>query len=274
MIDDDAYVRELLAILTNPDPTCSDPSDPYRLADDLIDRYDGFGSDFWVESLRRVSDGPWDELEVTFGLDIAALSDSARFSEVPGRSTFRVTFDREWRELSRYDEPAAYAPRIASGVDRAVRDLVGRHRSPRPEAIETLATPTDSASIEVLWDGLLAELGSRGSAREIAPGCIEMTMNDDPGEPPQVLTVLVTRAQWAEFVRQGSHDYLYFDELIGPREDDEVFVVFTGGCFVRSIREKLPPVHGGVAIERRLAEIRAEHPEAKGGWFAFEPPAG
>ncbi len=82
VIDDEAYVRELLAILTNPHPTGISPDDPYGQADDGIDRYGGFGRDYWVEDLRPVDDGPWAELEVTFGL---AVPDDPACREVPDR---------------------------------------------------------------------------------------------------------------------------------------------------------------------------------------------
>jgi hypothetical protein len=52
-MEDDAYARELWAILTNPTPTGIEPDDPYGQADDGIDRYNGFGRDVWVESRRQ-----------------------------------------------------------------------------------------------------------------------------------------------------------------------------------------------------------------------------
>ena len=102
MIDDATYVRELLAILTNPQPSGISPTDPYGMSDDGIDRYDGFGREVWVESLRVTDDGPWKELEVTFGLDVPG---DPAFREVPSSGTVRFPFGADWRELSRYAEP-------------------------------------------------------------------------------------------------------------------------------------------------------------------------
>ena len=50
VMHDEAYVQELLAILTNPAPTGIDPADPDDQADDRTDRYDGFGRDLRVTS--------------------------------------------------------------------------------------------------------------------------------------------------------------------------------------------------------------------------------
>ena len=53
-MSEEEYVATLLAILTNPAPSGIDPADPYRRADDGIDRYDGFGRDVRVIDLGVV----------------------------------------------------------------------------------------------------------------------------------------------------------------------------------------------------------------------------
>ncbi len=63
---------------------------------------------------------------------------------------------------------------------------------------------------------------------------------------------------------------MYISELVGPRDEDEKFLVFYRGDMVRSVRGELPPVRGR-AFERRIARSRAEHPDAEFGWFAYRP---
>jgi hypothetical protein len=104
VIADGAYVAQLRALLASPDL--------WRSVREVR-----------VESLRPVDDGPWPELEVSFGL---VLPDDARYRDVPRSGTLRLPFAREWRELSRYADPAAYAPEIASAVESAAADLVGQ----------------------------------------------------------------------------------------------------------------------------------------------------
>ncbi len=190
-MDDEAYVQELPAILTNPRPSGIDPADPYGLADDGIDRYDGFGRDFWVERLQQVSDGPWDKLEPTFG-----VMHDPRVQGRPRGGICRVTFDLEWRELSRYADPAAYAPMIAWQVGRAARKLVQQHGSSRPESQDGDAVRRSLPAAQ-LWERLIAHLGSHGPTLQTAPGRLEVNAEDGTDD---VLTVLVTPEQWVDLV--------------------------------------------------------------------------
>ena len=71
-MSEEEYVATLLAILTNPAPSGIDPADPYRRADDGIDRYDGFGRDVRVIDLGVVDGRYGDDLEVSFVLSLPA----------------------------------------------------------------------------------------------------------------------------------------------------------------------------------------------------------
>jgi hypothetical protein len=102
---------------------------------------------------------------------------------------------------------------------------------------------------------------------ELAPGRIEVRPSE--GDP---FTVVVTHDQWEDVLRNHAwaDPELYIAELLGPRDEDETYVVFYDGDLARSTREKLPPVRGR-AFERRLAELRVEDPDARPGWYAHSP---
>ena len=260
MIEDEAYVRELLAILTNPHPTGISPDDPYRQADDGIDRYGGFGRDYWVEALRPVDDGPSAELQVSYGV---AVPDDPSCRDVPDRGTMRVPFGREWRHLSRYAEPAAYAPRIAASLGPEVGRLVERNRLPRREPTDLAAVRARLPTQDEVWDELVTFLGGLGSARQVADGRLKVSIEDEAGGTPDRITVLVTPEQWTNFVARHDDWQMRLDEVLGPRKDDELFLLFMGVGFARSIREELPPVHGGIEKERRSADLRASGAELR-----------
>jgi hypothetical protein len=243
--EDEAFVARLLAILTNPEPTGIAPDDPYGQADDGIDRYDGFGSDFWVESLQVVDGMHGAELEVTVGLAVPAHETS----RIPARAVARVPFERSWRQLSGYDSPANYAPYVAREAGRAATAQVQQHLGGASSAAGGSArgpVPGRDVQWRLLLDGLAAEAGP---AVEVSPGRIEVRMADsaDPVHTDsQVVTVIVTPDQWHDVLSaHGSRDVeMYVAELLGPRDPDEHFVVFYRGDLVRSIRAELPPVQG------------------------------
>ena len=262
-MQDVAYARSLFAILTNPHPTGVDPDDPYGQADDGIDRYDGFGRDVWVESLEVAEGEHGAELLVGFGLALPSLPD---WQGGPLRGSLRLPFDGEWRELSGYADPAAYAPVVAYEVERAAGRHVERHRR-RPADTTRVdrarLLPSREAQRQILLDALRDE----GTVREVAPGRIELHRTGGT-----VVTVVVSPDQWEQVLVDhawGNVD-MYFSELLGPRQEDETYVVFYNGDLTRSTREKLPPVRGR-AFEHRLAEARATRPAAQFGWFASSP---
>ena len=236
-MDDEAYLQRLFEILSNRDPAGIDPGDPYGQADDGIDRYDGFGRDVWVESLKLVGspDGP--EADIEFGL---AVPQQAQLQGLPHRGTVRVPVEAEWRQLSGYADPAAYAPVVARAVERAARKHVERHLADNSH----LARERHRAvlpSREEQWRLLLDALGAEGTVIEVAPGRIEFQGSDGPA-----VTILVSAEQWERVLRDHAWGdvELYVAELLGPRQEDELFVVFYGGELWRSTREKLPPVRG------------------------------
>jgi hypothetical protein len=262
-MEDEAYARELLAILTNPQPTGIDPADPYGQADDGIDRYDGFGRDFWVESVAVAAGEHGPELLVEYGLAVPPDPDPV---DVAQHGTLRLAFDSEWRDLSGYEDPAAYAPVVAGEVGIAVgRQLERQQRDPTGSREVDEGRP--ALGSDARWQILLAALSQEGAVREVAPGRIEVR-----GPEGAAVNVVVTPRQWEQVLADhvGDDVDLYFAELLGPRQDDETFLVFCNGDLVRSTREKLPPVRGR-ALEREISEARAEHPLGQVGWHAYPP---
>jgi hypothetical protein len=262
-MQDVAYAERLFAILTNPHPSGIDPDDPYGQADDGIDRYDGFGREFWVESLEVAEGEHGAELLVGFGL---AVPSGVDWQGVPPHGSLRLPLDAEWRELSGYEDPAAYAPLVAFKVGIAAGRHVEGHRS-RPADTLGVDRSAQLPSREAQWQTLLGALRDEGTVREVAPGRIELRYSAGA-----VVTVVVTPDQWEMVLAHrawGDVD-MYIAELLGPRDGDETYVVFYDGDLVRSTREKLPPVRGR-ARERRLAETRAKDPDGQLGWFAYGP---
>lgn len=263
-MEDEPYARRLFAILTNPHPTGIDPADPYGQADDGIDRYDGFGRDVRVESVAVAEGEHGSELLVEFGLAVPSGPDLLGFQQ---RGTLRLAFDAEWRELSGYEDPAAYAPVVAREVWSAAGRQVERHRRGHAELREgderRLAMPRPDAQ----WQILLAALSDEGAVREVAPGRIEVH-----GPEGAVVTVVVTPHQWEQVLADhvGGDVDLYFADLLGPRQDDETFLVFYNGDLFRSTREKLPPVRGR-ALDREIAQAQAADGVAQVGWHAHPP---
>lgn len=262
-MQEEAYAETLFAILTNPHPAGIDPDDPYGRSDDGIDRHDGFGRDYWVESLEIVDGEHGTELLVGFGLGVPTGADG---QGVPPHGSLRLPFDAEWRDLSGYEDAAAYAPVVAHRVGIAAGVHAERHRR-RPADTGEGERALELPSREEQWEILLGALGGEGTVREVAPGRIEL--RDSAGG---VVTVLVSPDQWERVLVDhawGDVD-LYVAELLGPCQEDERYVVFYDGDLHRSTREKLPPVRGR-ALERRLADACADHPDGDVGWFAYGP---
>jgi hypothetical protein len=241
-VDDEAYARELLAILTNREPTGIDPADPYGQADDGIDRYDGFGRDVWVESVNVVPGEHGAEVEVGYTFEGAGTH---------AHGTTRLAVDAEWRHLSGYDDPAAYAPQVAGAVESAARSDFERARENGDEARLVTSLPDRPTQ----WRLLLDALADEGEVRTVGPGRLEVAITTDAESSPQLVTVVVTADEWEEVLLDDGalHDLsLYFADLIGPIDEDETYIVFYKGGLHRSTREKRPPV-SGTAMARRLA---------------------
>jgi len=263
-MEDDAYARRLFAILTNRHPTGVDPEDPYGQADDGIDRYDGFGRDVWVESVAVAHGEHGAELVVEFGLVLPSEPD---LRGVPQGGTHRVPFDAEWRELSGYAEPAVYAPVVAAEVEIAARDHVERYWRRRADPVGGGQGRPALPARDAQWQIFLGALGDEGAVREVAPGRIEIHVSGGA-----VVTVVVSPDQWERVLAGPAWGEvgLYFAELLGPRQEDEEFVVFYNGALARSTREKMPPVRGR-AFQRMMAKARDHDPDAQFGWFAHPP---
>jgi anti-sigma regulatory factor (Ser/Thr protein kinase) len=266
-VDDDDYVQALQAILTDPEPTGIDPGDPDGTADDGIDRFDGFGREVLVESLAVAGGDHGAELVVTFALTSPPETEGQR---VPARGVVRLPLDREWRELSGYADPAAYAPEVANRVMRAAHEHVVRHHQGRDWLEARNRARGSLPSHDEQWRMLLDALSMVGRPVEVAPGRIELHLADGWSEDGNsVVTVLVTPEEWEEVLafRAGDDHDLYVDELLASRDDDERFVVFHDGDLACSTREQLPPVRGR-ALARKLAALGATRPGAELGWYA------
>lgn len=288
-MSDEEYVAQLQAILTNPAPTGIDPADPYGQADDGIDRYDGFGRDVRVVGLQVVDGQHCDELEVSFVLELP-VGDPA-WDGVPEQGATRVPFDAEWRRLSGFDDPAAYAPEVARRVLFATRDHVVRHqhggrlarRLARRRAASRAALPDRDGQRELL----LQTLAGEGDVVQVAPDRFDLRLRSEGDEAraegvmgrgvldasPEVITFVLTPDEWEEVLVDQHQDdlQLYLAETIADPDPDERFVVFHDGALHRSTREQLPPVRGR-ARERARAQWRSEHPAKPGdGWYSYEP---
>lgn len=256
-MDDEAYVAELLAILTNPNPSGIDPDDPYGRADDGIDRYGGFGRDVWVTSLA-IDEGEYGlELVVGFGLTVPV---TGKLKGLPPAGTVALPFDHDWRMLSGYGTAAAYAPEVAQEVESAVHTHVEQFTRPEPAP-----DPRDLPPRDVQWQRLLDVLATEGAVREVGPGRIEVEV--EHGGAVRVITVVMNPDQWEAILRKAEYPYVYVEETISSRDDDELFLVVFRGRMEMSIREQLPPVRG-TATKRFFDGLRADNPDADFGWRA------
>jgi hypothetical protein len=249
-VDDATYVQELFDILTRPlDP--DEPLDHYGTGRDGIDRYDGFGRDVRVTSARVVPGEHTPMLELGFVLD---LPDDPALAGVPDTGSFRLPVDAEWRRLSGYDDPAAYAPRVAREVARKVHEHVRAHQAPEP-------TSGELPSSDEMQRLLLAGLTREGTVRQVAPGRFEVVGTWDPSS---VVTVLVTPEQWKRVVARQRVDVApddFFADLLGPLDPGtHPFVVFWEDDLVASSRKELPPVDP--PVETRFVP--------GGAWFAYD----
>ena len=288
-MSDEEYVATLLAILTNPAPSGIDSADPYRLADDGIDRYDGFGRDVQVLALRVV-DGPCgDELEVSFVLRLPP--GDPEWDDVPEHGSTRMPFDAEWRRLSGFGDPAAYAPQVAARVELAARQHAVQHqhggRRARARAEWRAAARAALPNREAQRHLLLQTLADEGDVVQVAHDRFDLHLRHAEdgdlsagaaergglGATPEVITFVLAPNEWEEvLVDEYAGDLrLYLAETLTDPDPDERFVVFYDGSLHRSTREQLPPVRGR-ARERARARWRAEHPLGPGdGWFAYDP---
>lgn len=257
-VDDEVYVAELSAILTNRQPVI-DPDDPYGGAEDGIDRYDGFGRDVWVESVAVAMGAYGAEVEVQFTL---AVPDRLATEGMADHGTVRAPVDGEWRELSGFGDPRAYAPVIAQQVEFAARAMVVRH-----EARMRGLPPTEPASAGTHWQALLDELSSYGRVVEVAPGRVELRESSSV-----VVTFVVSPEQWEVVVAThvGADFELYVAELLSPGLTDGDFVVFWDGRLTWSVREALPPVRRRPSDDRLVGD-GTNHPSANSGWYAYAP---
>lgn len=261
-MDDEEYARHLFEVLARPlDP--DETVDEYGMGADLIDRYDGFGTEVRVTSIGVVPGEHGTQVEVAFAIDVP---DDL---EVPAEGLVLLPVAAEWRQAQGVQEPAAYAPWAARAILRAARCHIDAHRgAPREDA-----PVPDCETQRALLDDVLKQESAfgEGSFEEVAPG--RFVVRRSPGHQPW--TILVSPDQWEQVVRRhGSRKtwlLAHFSELLASGHHDDRFLVFWEGDLVRSIREELPPVDGWL---RALLALRAAGPPHLGpgdGWFAYRP---
>lgn len=215
--DDAPYVRKLFAILTNPSPTGIDSVDPYEQADDRIDRYGGFGRDLRVTSATVMPSEHGAMVELGYELEIP---DRLDLPGVPRQNSIRLQVAAQWRAASNLDDPADYAPMVACRLMSSIHQHVSAHQSPATDRSDRLVAGEH-------WAVLIEHLGHEGTVRELPSGRIEVTQIRGGGEG-EVVTVLVTPEQWELVMHRhiGPVPSDYFADLLGPRNDDELFLVF------------------------------------------------
>ena len=187
-----------------------DANDPF----DGIDRHDGYGRDYRIESIRVVpSPDGFDDLEVTVRIGAETV-------------TSRLLFDHAWREASGLDDVLAYATYV-----------VRRWNFPRFD--HAVLDQPSGPGRDDSWKLLEQALGRRAEhLNQPAPGVLEVVESNG-----DVVTIHVTPQEWASFAagrEQKALDVL--DELIGSRWDDEDHIVYFRGALHHSVRAQLPPV--------------------------------
>lgn len=202
-----------------------------------------------------------------------------------------MPFDAEWRRLSEFSEPAAYAPRVANRVGFAARDHAVQHqhggRIARTRAEWRAAARAALPDRETQRHLLLQMLAGEGGVTQVASDRFDLRLrrgvDGDPtqgasgagvlDETPEVITFVLTPEDWEEVLVDEYKDdlRLYLAETLADPDPDERFVVFYDRSLHRSTREQRPPVRGR-ARERAWARLRAEHPLGPGdGWYAYDP---
>ena len=271
MLDDEAYLERLLEILTVED---GDEST------DGIDRHDGFGRHYGVNSLRVVpSEDGFDDLEAACWLRPLWW---LRWRHRRRTYLARVLFDHQWRIDSGLQDPTTFAPRVAdaayfSAIDHDVDPPGERDRVRR-----------EIGTVEDLWGRLVAHLEPHGGATDSGTGRLLVVDRED-GE---TVEVHIMPGEWHEHV--VSHELscradsgvdawergdgldaalMFLDETIGGRWDDETHVVFFRGSFERSVRARLPPVGGSIFEGEQVEALGDAEPGAfaEQGAFAHPP---
>lgn len=247
-MSDDDFIRQLQAIFDADDPA------------DGIDRHDGFGSYVRITGLRRVDDGDFAELEVTYESTVP-LRWRWRFRGLPPIGTTRVLFDRDWREQSGFATPQRFAPRVAHETLMAATDSAQEYRDRKRSSVTPAEVDADVPGADELWADLVAALRrDNTSAQEVSEGVIEVV--ESYGDHA-TFHLHVTPAQWRSHVvacEAGTRNdrgvdaasagqgaawaYGDLDETIASRFATETHVVYFKDEFIASIRPELPPVHG------------------------------
>ncbi|MET0467443.1 MAG: hypothetical protein ABWZ87_01750 [Aeromicrobium sp.] len=233
---------------------------------DGIDRSNGYGDDYRIESLRIVaSDDGFDDLEVTVHFRRKLLSHRRN-------AVARLLFDRAWREASGLTDPLSCAAHV---VDRLPLSIMDSHAS--GDSKHRAAAESSVPDVDASWQALLGALREQES--EVGEADDHISVSDAGDEP---VLVHVTPEQWRAYVvdcevaaREDSGEdalqagdgpaeaYFQLDELIGSRWDDEQHIVFFRGRLHQSIRAELPPVRSTI--------MDPDFPADGGDWYAYAP---
>lgn len=210
-------------------------------APDGIDRSDGYGEDYRIESVRIMPGGDgFDDLEVTV---------RRRRGFLRRKRVARLVVDRAWREASDLGDPMSYAAYVVHRwrSSQVTPDSLVMRRL-RSAAEEFVPEP------DICWRAMLHNLGASYEVDERADG---IAVSDEGGTvlvhltPEQWRSLVVewevaSRADGGEDSRSSGHGpaeaYTRLDALIGSRWDDERHIVLFRGRLHLSIRAELPPV--------------------------------
>ncbi len=180
-----------------------------------LDRSDGYGDEYRVESLQVVPGGDgFDDLLVT-------VDDGGR------TVTARLLFDRAWREASGLDDAAAYATFVLARWRSSLVDDSADAEQPVP--------PAPAAAPDLPVEEVLRR--SFGNANVVRRGVVEVVEEDG-----EIFLLHATPQDWRRFTSGRPDAMGQLEEVVGARWDDEDHLVFFRGAFHSSIRPELPPV--------------------------------
>ncbi|WP_426241697.1 hypothetical protein [Nocardioides sp. LHG3406-4] len=124
-----------------------------------------------------------------------------------------------------------------------------------------------------LWERLLEFLNALGTAREVAPGRLEVTLPDSDG-PSRAVQIVMTRDEWDELVTipygAFSGAARHVQHALLALEPGVPFLVYDTYDLHPSTTERLPVEPMDEQRVAYLAERARQHPGSV-GWFAYPP---
>jgi hypothetical protein len=124
-------------------------------------------------------------------------------------------------------------------------------------------------SYERLWERLIEFLNDWGSAEEVEPGRIEVTLTY-PDASARTVEILMTRRQWDDMVTIPFGDFdaaaQEVHATVQRMQEHERFLVYEQYDLIPSATPNLPVD----AETARLNELARQHPEGIGRWVAMD----